>query len=71
MDIMFQLIFLVIFFILPILVIVAVVKVVRRMDQRAEERLRLEKENATLQHQQMKEITNRITKIEKMLKEVD
>ncbi len=54
-----------------VFIIVFVIKTVRRMDQRAEERLKLDKENAALQQQQMNEINNRISNIERMLKEID
>jgi uncharacterized coiled-coil protein SlyX len=41
------------------------------MERRADERLKLDKENATFQQQQIQEINNRLTNIEKILKEVD
>jgi hypothetical protein len=60
---------------IPILLILCIfifgIGVVRRMERRAEERLKLDKENAALQQQQIQEINNRLTNIEKILKEVD
>jgi hypothetical protein len=47
------------------------IRVVRRMELRADERLKLDKENAALQQRQIQEINNRLTNIEKILKEVD
>lgn len=60
---------------IPVLLILCIfifgISVVRRMERRAEERLKLDKENAALQQQQIQEINNRLTNIEKILKEVD
>ncbi|MDP4108075.1 MAG: hypothetical protein Q8935_24435 [Bacillota bacterium] len=60
---------------IPVLLILCIfifgIGVVRRMERRAEERLKLDKENAALQQQQIQEINNRLTNIEKILKEVD
>jgi hypothetical protein len=60
---------------LPILLILFIfifgIGMVRRMDRRAEARLKLEKENAALSQQQFQEIKDRLTNIEKILKEVD
>ncbi|MEH7120502.1 hypothetical protein V7128_24235 [Neobacillus vireti] len=64
--------------ILPLLlfifIIIFVMKIVRRFERRAEERLKLDKENSSLQEQQIKainELNERLTKIENLLKEVD
>lgn len=54
-----------------IFIIVFVIKVVRRMEHRAEERLKLDKETAQLQQQQIQEINKRLTNIENILKQVD
>lgn len=60
---------------IPILVVIFIfifaVRIVRRMERRADERLRLDKENMQLQQQQIQEINNRLTNIERILKEVD
>lgn len=63
---------------LPILLIIIVcifiVRIVQRMERRAEERLQLDKENVSFQHQQMKainELNQRLTNIEAILKDVD
>ncbi|WP_141434337.1 hypothetical protein [Bacillus sp. 03113] len=76
-DILFQMISLGTL-ILPVLLIffilIYVIRIVRRVERRAEDRLKLDKENATFQQQQMKainELNNRLTNIENMLKEVD
>lgn len=58
-------------FLLILIIIIFGISVVRRMDRRAEERLKLEKENAELQQQQFQEIKDRLSNIEKILKEVD
>jgi large-conductance mechanosensitive channel len=58
-------------FLLILFIIIFGIGVVRRMERRAEERLKLDKENAALQQQQIQEINNRLTNIEKILKEVD
>jgi large-conductance mechanosensitive channel len=58
-------------FLLILFIVIFVIGVVRRMERRAEERLKLDKENAALQQQQIQEINNRLTNIEKILKEVD
>jgi large-conductance mechanosensitive channel len=58
-------------FLLILFVIIFGIGVVRRMERRADERLKLEKENAALQQQQFQEIKDRLTNIEKILKEVD
>lgn len=41
------------------------------MDHRAEERLKLDKENTSAQQQKIKSMNERLTKIESILKEVD
>lgn len=58
-------------FLLILFIIIFGISVVRRMDRRAEERLKLEKENAALRQQQLQEIKDRLSNIEKILKEVD
>lgn len=60
--------------IIGILVIVFAIRIVRRMERRADERLKLDKENVAFQQQQLKtisELNNRLTNIENMLKEVE
>ncbi|MBU9722417.1 MULTISPECIES: hypothetical protein [Bacillaceae] len=54
-----------------IFIIVFVIRTIRKIERRAEERLKLEREKSAILHQQMNEINNRMTNIEKMLKEVD
>ncbi|NWL87156.1 MULTISPECIES: hypothetical protein [unclassified Paenibacillus] len=54
-----------------IIIIYYVISIARRMGKRADERLKLDKENAHLLQQQMQEVNLRLTRIEKMLKEVD
>jgi sensor domain CHASE-containing protein len=54
-----------------IVILIFVVRVVRRMERRAEDRLKLDKENVSLQQKQMEEINDRLTNIEKILKQVD
>lgn len=53
-----------------ILIVIFLIGVVRRMKRRADERLRMDKDNATLLQQQIQEINNRLTNIEKTLNEV-
>lgn len=60
--------------IIVILVIIFVIRMVKRMERRADERLKLDKENVAFQQQQLKtisELNNRLTNIENMLKEVE
>jgi sensor domain CHASE-containing protein len=60
--------------IIGILVIIFVFRMVKRMERRADERLKLDKENVAFQQQQLKtisELNNRLTNIENMLKEVE
>ncbi|UKJ47522.1 hypothetical protein [Lysinibacillus sp. ACHW1.5] len=63
------------FGLLPLLVLVFifvfVISVFRRVERRAEERLKIEKETAQLQQQQIQEINKRLTTIENILKQVD
>lgn len=54
-----------------ILLILFVVRAVHRMERRAEERLKLDKENAALQQKQIQDVNDRLTRIETILKEVD
>ncbi|AQQ52620.1 hypothetical protein [Planococcus lenghuensis] len=59
---------------LLVAVIVYVVRLVRRTERRAEERLQLDKENADIQLQQtqmISELNERLTGIEKVLREVE
>ncbi|QED46672.1 hypothetical protein [Cytobacillus dafuensis] len=76
-DILFQLFAfgsLLIPLLITILIIIFVIRIVRRMESRADERLKLDKENAVYQQEQMqaiKELNNRLTNIENMLKEVE
>lgn len=76
-DSLYQIIML-LFMILPIIffivIIIFIVRLIRRTEQRAEERLQIEKETVTYQKQQMdliEELNGRLTKIESILKEVD
>jgi hypothetical protein len=63
------------FFFVPalvfILLLVFVVRTVHRMERRADERLKLEQKNTSLQQQQMREISERLTRIENLLKDVE
>ncbi|MCS5503122.1 hypothetical protein NY607_18615 [Lysinibacillus sp. A4] len=63
------------FGLLPLLVLVFifvfVISVFRRVERLAEERLKIEKETAQLQQQQIQEINKRLTTIENILKQVD
>jgi len=61
------------FGLLPLLVLVFIFVFVifRRVERRAEERLKIEKESAQLQQQQIQEINKRLTTIETILKQVD
>ena len=60
---------------LPILVLIfiigLVIRFIRRMEHRAEERLKLDKETTQLQQQQIQEINKRLTNIENILIEVN
>jgi len=60
---------------IPIVIFVVIfiflVGIIRRMEKRADERLKIEKENATLLQQQIQEINQRLKNIEKTLLEVD
>lgn len=73
-DIIFSLgplLFMIIFIILPLIFIIRYFK---RMEKRAEERLILEREHVAFQQKQVKvneELNQRLTSIEKMLKEVE
>lgn len=58
-------------FLLIIFILVFVINSIRGINRRSEERLKLEKENLNLQQNQIQELTNRLTKIENILKEVD
>jgi hypothetical protein len=57
--------------IVVIFIIMFVINIVRRFEHRAEERLKLDKENIKLQQQQMQEINKRLTNIENILNEID
>ncbi|MFO1442537.1 hypothetical protein KDN24_04735 [Bacillus sp. Bva_UNVM-123] len=76
-DMIFQLVslFMVLIpIVVTIIVIIFILRIVRRMERRADERLQLDKENVSFQQQQMlaiKELNNRLTNIENMLKEVE
>lgn len=54
-----------------ILIFIFVFTVIRRAERRAEEQLKLDKETAQLQQQQIQEINKRLTNIENILKQVD
>ncbi len=60
---------------IPIVIFIGIlifgISFIRRMERRAEERLKLDKENIELQQRQIQEINNRLANIEKILKEVD
>jgi sensor domain CHASE-containing protein len=76
-DLLFSLIPFAITFLPLIILIVAlifVVRIIKRMERRTDERLKLDKENAAFQQQQLQtinELNNRLTNIENMLKEVE
>ncbi|QKS70094.1 hypothetical protein FLK61_25315 [Paenalkalicoccus suaedae] len=60
--------------IIPVAILIYVLIVVRKVNNRSEERLRLEKENDAHRQQQAQELNDmkkRLTHIEDMLKEVD
>ena len=57
--------------ILIVIFALSVISAVRRMERRAEERLKIDKENLHLQQKQMNEINTRLSSIESILKEVD
>ncbi|WP_117170745.1 hypothetical protein [Paraliobacillus sediminis] len=60
--------------ILVILIIVHVIKVIRRSEQRAEQRLQLDRENTASQKLQMAtiiEMNHRLISVEKLLKEIE
>ncbi|WP_027725075.1 hypothetical protein [Tuberibacillus calidus] len=54
-----------------IVIFIFLVGLIRRMEKRSDERLKIEKENATLLQQQIQEINQRLKNIEKTLQEVD
>ncbi|MBD8005935.1 hypothetical protein [Bacillus norwichensis] len=57
-----------------IVILMYIIRVVRRVENRAEERLKLDKESSALQQQQMKainELNVRLTNIETVLKEIE
>jgi PleD family two-component response regulator len=63
-----------IYVVMPLVLIIFLVRFMRRSEKRANERLQLEKENIQFQQHQIAAITelnNRLTSIEKLLKEVD
>lgn len=74
-----------IMFILPVIImptivgliislILYVIRIIRRSEQRADERLRIDKENTAFQKQQMEEVrqlNQRLTDIEDLLKQVE
>lgn len=76
-DVIFQAFTLMLVFlpiVLIILLIMFCVRAFRRMEARAEERLKLDREIIAFQQQQMKannELTERLSNIERLLKEVD
>ncbi|SHF86413.1 hypothetical protein [Ornithinibacillus halophilus] len=76
-DMIIQLVFFLITLLPIILLIVGIVYLIRfvkRAEQRADERLQLDKENATFQKEQTKvisELNNRLGSIEKVLKDVE
>lgn len=57
-----------------IVILMYIIRVVRRVENRAEERLKLDKESSAIQQQQMKainELNVRLTNIETVLKEIE
>lgn len=58
-------------FIVILLIVIFVVKAVKRFEQRAEEKLKLEKENNNLLQSKINALEERLLVIEKMLKEVE
>ncbi|MGP1906949.1 hypothetical protein ACTSEZ_02200 [Metabacillus sp. JX24] len=68
------LLFFIIFIIFIILPLIFIIRYFKRMEKRAEERLKLERDHAAFQQKQVKvneELNQRLTSIEKMLKEVE
>lgn len=62
---------LIIFVAIFVAIIVFIVSVVKRFERRADERLALEKENTNLLHSKLNGIDERLSAIEKILKEVE
>lgn len=62
---------LIIFIGIFVAIIVFIVSVVKRFERRADERLALEKENTNLLHSKLNGIEERLSTIEKMLKDVE
>jgi ABC-type bacteriocin/lantibiotic exporter with double-glycine peptidase domain len=64
-----------IFYLVPIiivlLIVIFVVKTIKRLEKRADEKLALEKENTKLLQSKVVDLEERLSVIEKMLKEVD
>lgn len=54
-----------------IVIFIFLIGIIRRMERRADERLKIDKENTNLLQQQIQEINQRLANIEKTLKEVD
>lgn len=54
-----------------ILILIFGIRFALRLERRSEERLKIDKENTSLLQQQIREINDRLTAIEKVLKEVD
>jgi large-conductance mechanosensitive channel len=58
-------------FIIILLIVIFVVKTVKRFEQRADEKLTLERENNRLLQSKVNDLEERLVVIEKMLKEVE
>lgn len=56
--------------IIIILVLIPIIKSIRKLDQRAEERLELEKKNMEYQQDQIEKLSKKIDNIEKILKDI-
>lgn len=58
-------------FIFVLLIVIFIVKTIKRLEKRADEKLALEKENTKLLQSKVVDLEERLSVIEKMLKEVD
>ena len=58
-------------FIFVLLIVIFIVKTIKRLEKRADEKLALEKKNTKLLQSKVVDLEERLSVIEKMLKEVD
>lgn len=56
---------------LVVLIIYFIIKIIKRFDERANEKLMLERENTLAIQKRVDDLNGRLTNIEKMLKEVE